>query len=130
METQKIQLGNEQTENSNNLIFSSLVSFCLLLYTIFCMHAQSLSHVRLFVIPWTVVDQAPLPVGFPRQEYRSGLPRPSPKDWTHVSCTGRQILYHWATRDAPTDKIINANVVNAIDCNFRLLLKLMVKKKF
>ena len=23
------------------------------------------------------------------------------KDWTHGSCTGRQVLYHWATRDAP-----------------------------
>ena len=20
-----------------------------------------------------------------------------PRDWTHISCTGRQILYHWAT---------------------------------
>ena len=23
------------------------------------------------------------------------------RDWTHVSCIGRQILYHWATRDLP-----------------------------
>ena len=22
------------------------------------------------------------------------------RDWTHVSCAGRRILYHWATRDA------------------------------
>ena len=22
------------------------------------------------------------------------------RDWTHVSCTGRRILYHWATREA------------------------------
>ena len=22
------------------------------------------------------------------------------RNWTHVSCTGRQILYHWATREA------------------------------
>ena len=27
------------------------------------------------------------------------------RDPTHVSCTGRQILYHWATREAPTDDI-------------------------
>ena len=27
-----------------------------------------------FVTPWTVVPQAPLSVGFPRQEYWSGLP--------------------------------------------------------
>ena len=23
-----------------------------------------------------------------------------PRDWTHISCIGRQILYHWATREA------------------------------
>ena len=23
-----------------------------------------------------------------------------PRDWTHISCTGRQIRYHWATREA------------------------------
>lgn len=34
METQKIQLENEKMENSINLILSSLVSFCLLLYII------------------------------------------------------------------------------------------------
>ena len=39
-----------------------------------------LSHVWLFVIPWTVACQAPLSMGFSRQEYRSGLPFPSPGD--------------------------------------------------
>ena len=34
----------------------------------------------LFVIPWTAAHQAPLSVGFPRQEYWSGLPFPSPGD--------------------------------------------------
>jgi len=29
-----------------------------------------------FVNPWTVARQAPLSVGFSRQEYRSGLPFP------------------------------------------------------
>ena len=31
-----------------------------------------------FVTPWTVACQAPLSMGFPRQEYWSGLPFPSP----------------------------------------------------
>ena len=35
---------------------------------------------RSFATPWTVAHQAPLPVGFPRQEYWSGLPFPSPGD--------------------------------------------------
>ena len=41
---------------------------------------KSLSHVRLFAIPWTVVYQASLSMGFSRQEYWSGLPFPSPRD--------------------------------------------------
>ena len=45
-----------------------------------CVHAQLLRHVRLFAIPWTVAHQAPLSMGFPRQEYRSRLPFPSPAD--------------------------------------------------
>ena len=40
----------------------------------------SLSHVRLFVSPWTVAHQASLSTGFSRQEYWSGLPFPSPGD--------------------------------------------------
>ena len=32
------------------------------------------------VTPWTVAHQAPLSMGFPRQEYGSGLPFPSPGD--------------------------------------------------
>ena len=32
------------------------------------------------VTPWTVVFQAPLSMGFSRQEYWSGLPFPSPGD--------------------------------------------------
>ena len=41
---------------------------------------KSLSHVQLFVTPWTVAYQAPLSMGFSRQEYWSGLPFPSPGD--------------------------------------------------
>ena len=33
-----------------------------------------------FVIPWTVTHQAPLSMGFSRQEFWSGLPFPSPGD--------------------------------------------------
>ena len=53
-----------------------------------------------FVTPGTVLLQTPLSVGFPRQEYSSGLPFPTPEDvadpgyQSYVSCIGRQILYH------------------------------------
>ena len=51
-----------------NFLFMQLLLACLL------------SHVWLFVTPWTIARQATLSVGFPRQEYWSGLPFPSPGD--------------------------------------------------
>ena len=50
---------------------------------------KSLSHVRLFATPWTATYQAPLSLGFSRQEHWSGLPFPSPMHenekwkWSH-----------------------------------------------
>ena len=41
-----------------------------------CVDAQSLSPVQVFVTLWTVAHQAPLSMGFSRQEYWSGLPCP------------------------------------------------------
>jgi len=40
---------------------------------------KSLSHVRLLAISWTATHEAPLPMGFSRQEYWNGLPFPSPE---------------------------------------------------
>ena len=42
-----------------------------------------LSHGRVFESPWTVACQARLFMGFPRQEFWSGLPFPSPGDRLH-----------------------------------------------
>ena len=42
---------------------------------------KSLSHIPLFTTPWAVARQAPLYMGFSRQEYWSGLPIPSPGDF-------------------------------------------------
>ena len=39
---------------------------------------KSLSRVRLFATPWTAAYQAPLSMGFSRQEYWNGLPLTSP----------------------------------------------------
>ena len=39
-----------------------------------------LSHVQIFATPWTVAHQAPLSMGFPKQDYWSVLPFPSPGD--------------------------------------------------
>ena len=42
--------------------------------------AQSLSHIQIFVTPQAVACQAPLSMGFSRQEYWSRLPIPTPGD--------------------------------------------------
>ena len=64
-----------------------------------------------FETPWAVPHLGLLSVGFPRQEYWSKLPFPSPgifltQDRAWVSCIGRGILYHWATREAYAEYIM------------------------
>ena len=51
-----------------------------LISTFFVVVVQSLSCVCLSATPWTAAGQAPLSMGFPRQEYWSGLPFPCPRD--------------------------------------------------
>ena len=52
---------------------TALISMLLLLLLL-----SDFSRVRLFVTLCTAAHQAPLPMGFPRPEYWSGLPLPSP----------------------------------------------------
>ena len=65
-----------------------------------CLTWKSLSHVQLFASPWTVARQAPLSMGFFRQEHWSGLPFPSPGDIPDPGIESgspalpRWILYH------------------------------------
>ena len=58
--------------------------FYLLHYIYYCgqesLRRKLLSHVQLFVTPWTVAYEVPPSVEFSRQEYWSGLPSPSPGD--------------------------------------------------
>ena len=63
---------------------------------------ESLSRVRLFPTPWTAPHQAPLSMGFSRQEYWSGSPLPSPI----TSLRGKKILKCsiWKTRSREKQK--------------------------
>ena len=45
------------------------------------MKVKPLRRVQLFVTPWTAAYQAPPSMGFSRQEYWSGVPFPSPRDF-------------------------------------------------
>ena len=60
-----------------NIRFIFQISFFSLLKNV---KVRSFSHVRLFATSWIVAHQAPLSMGFSRQEYWSGLPFPSPGD--------------------------------------------------
>ena len=68
----------EMGEDKNTADVRAKYGFGLLCLAL--LHTQSLSHVRLFVTPWTVACRAPLSLGFPRHEYWSGLPFPLPRD--------------------------------------------------
>ena len=59
---------------------------------------QLLNCVQLLVAPWTVACQAPLPMGFPRQGYWSGLPFSFPRD---LSDQGNPNLLHWQADSLP-----------------------------
>ena len=48
-----------------------------------CVYAQSLSPTQLLETPCTVARQAPLSIGFPKQEYWNGLPFPPPGNSPH-----------------------------------------------
>ena len=60
------------------------------------------SRVLFFATSWTVAHQAPLSVGFSRQEYQSRLPFPSlgnlpnlvTEPVSHITCIDRWVLYH------------------------------------
>ena len=66
---------------------------------------KSLSRVRLFAIPWTVAHQAPLSMGFSRQECWSGLPFPSPGDLPNPGIKPRSpTLYADALPSEPPGK--------------------------
>ena len=88
----------------------------------YTLHACMLSHfscVWLFATQWTVACQAPLSMGFSRQEYWSGLPCPPPGDHPHlrielvsayVSCIASRFFTHWATGKAPVIVLSKANI--------------------
>ena len=58
--------------------FSIWVISAVTTHTTLCVCVKSFSYVWLFTTPWTVAQQAPLSMEFPRQQYWSGFPFPSP----------------------------------------------------
>ena len=74
-ESNKASLGTQPTQwLCSTTILQSVCSACEL---------SCFSCVRLWATLWTVACQAPLSMGFSRQEYWSGLPCPPPRDLRH-----------------------------------------------
>ena len=75
---------------------------------------QSLSHVLLFVTPWTVAHQVPLSVGFSRQEHWSGLPFPSPGDLLDpgIKLMSPALAGRFFTTELPGKPIIIVAIIN------------------
>ena len=63
-----------------------------------CTHSHS-SHVWIFVTPWIVPCQTPLSMGFPRQEYWSGVPFPPPGGLPDPGMD--PCLLHWQVGSSP-----------------------------
>ena len=71
-----------------------------------------LSRVRLSATPWAVARQAPLSMGFSRQEYWSGLTFPSPGDLPNpgiapVSLVSPALVGRFFTTDATDNKTVS-----------------------
>ena len=99
LQTSQLNIGlyfHLSPRNSSQLPFPELSGFleslcaCISLYSLgskgscfekrLCVCTKWLSCVLLSATLWTVAHQAPLSMGFSRQEYWSGLPCPSPED--------------------------------------------------
>ena len=94
----------------SHLFFLPLL-FSLCLFYVSCVCTCILSCVWLFATTWTTVHQAPQSMGFPRQEYWSGLPFPSLGDLSDPGTELRSLALqavsyipvgfftNWATRE-------------------------------
>ena len=98
------------------LLLSMCVCLCVCVLSRF-------SHVWLFVTPRAVADQAPLSIGFSRQEYWSGLPFPSlgylPDPGTEHLSPASPMLQADSLPTEPPEKLLSI-----------LVLKCMVPKRW
>ena len=84
-----------------HVLFNHFPLFAFLLFIVFVCHAYSVAQSYLtFSTWWALTHQAPLSMGFSKQEYWIGLQFPTQgsswtQDQTHVSCIGRQFFFFW-----------------------------------
>ena len=80
------------------------------------MKVKSLSRVRLLATPWTTAYQAPPSMGFPRQEYWSGVPLPSPNMLSSFVkaflSRSKRLLISWL--QSPSAVILNPKKIKSL----------------
>ena len=69
-----------------------------------------LNYIRLFMILWTITHQAPLSMGFSRQEYWSRLPCPPPGDLPNPEIEPRSALQVGSLLSQPPGKPLTVQV--------------------
>ena len=104
-----------QTRNIRNMI-------CHGAQPCVCCMLSHFSHVQLFVTPWTVAYQAPLSMGFSRQEYWSGLPCPpsrgsfQSRDQTQVSRSAGEFFNNWEATRVAQELVKNKHYFSSLNC--------------
>ena len=89
---------------------------------------KSLSCVRLFVIPQTVAYQAPLSMGFSRQQYWSGLPFPSPGDLPNPGLkAGSPTFQTDALLSEPPGKCYRSAACSKMPSELRVIIRIVIR---
>ena len=90
---------------------------------------QSLRHVLLFETPWTIAHQTPLSMGFPRQEYWSGLPYPPPGDLPNlgIKLASPALTVGFSTTEPPGSPVMKSFLMNSPPLFFALLFMSQIR---
>ena len=92
---------------------------------------KSLSRALLFATPWSAAYQAPLSMGFSRQEYWSGVPLPSPM-WAHTGLLKMVLswfimMFTQLSKSIKNHQIVHLKNVKYMIC--KISLKIFLKPK-
>ena len=90
------------------------VCVCVYIYML-CALLSCLVVSNSFVTPWTIAHQASLSMGFPKQEYWSGLPFPTPRESSRPRNRARIFLHllHWQMDSLPLHHLGSTIYINS-----------------
>ena len=83
--------------------------------------------VQTLATPWTVAHQAPLSMGFPRQEYQSGSPFPS--QGIFPTQGSNQCVLQWQVDSLPLSYLGSPKILFTCQVFYRVLTSQLVKEQ-